>query len=97
MVVMGEEELTPAQRSLRAKLAAHTSWANTSDRAARTAAARKAANERFARQVDPDGTLPPHERAERAENARKAHFTALALRSTRARQRHRTGRGDDAP
>jgi hypothetical protein len=96
MVVMGEEDLTPAQRSLRAKLAAHTSWANTSDRAARTAAARKAANERFARQVDPDGTLPPRERAERAENARKAYFTALALRSTRARRRRRTHREEDS-
>jgi hypothetical protein len=97
MVVMGEEDLTPAQRSLRAKLAAHTSWANTADRAARTAAARKAANERFARQVDPDGTLPPQERAERAENARKAYFTALALRSTRARGRRRTAGGEDSP
>ena len=96
MVVMGEEDLTPVQRSLRAKLAAHTSWANTADRTARTAAARKAADERFARQVDPDGILPPRERAERAENARKAYFTALALRSTRARGRRRTRRGEDS-
>jgi hypothetical protein len=59
MVVMGED-LTPAQRSLRARVAAHTSWASTSDRAARTAAARKAANDRFARQVDPEGALSLH-------------------------------------
>lgn len=95
MVVMGED-LTPGQRSLRARLAAHTSWANTADRAARTAAARKAADERFARQVDPDGTLPPQERAERAENARRAYFTALALRSTRARGRRRARHREDS-
>jgi len=55
-------DLTPAQRSLRARIAAHMSWANTEDRSARTAAARKAALERFERQVDPNGTLPPQER-----------------------------------
>ena len=95
MVFMGDE-LTPAQRTLRARLAAHTSWANTSDRTARTAAARKAANDRFARQVDPDGTLPPEERAKRAEHARKAYFTALALRSARARRRRRTRDHEDS-
>lgn len=96
MVVMGDEDLTPAQRSLRARLAAHTSWTNTVDRAARTAAARKAADERFARQVDPEGILPPRERAERVGNARKAYFAALALRSARARRQRRTRRGDDS-
>lgn len=84
------EHLTPAQRSLRARLAAHVSWANTEDRTARTAAARKAALDRFARQVDPNGVLPPEERAKRAANARKAYFTRLALLSARARQRRRT-------
>jgi hypothetical protein len=34
------EGLTPAERSLRARMAAHASWANTSDRTARTAAGR---------------------------------------------------------
>ncbi|OLF11889.1 hypothetical protein BU204_29995 [Actinophytocola xanthii] len=74
---------------MRARLAAHTSWANCPDRTARTAAARKAAQDRFERQVDPDGTLPAHERAQRAQHARKAHFAALALRSARARQARR--------
>jgi len=84
-------DLTPAQRSLRARIAAHTSWANTTDRSARTAAARKAALDRFERQVDPDGALPARERALRAASARKAHFTRLALRSAQARRRGRTG------
>lgn len=78
--------MTPAERTLRAKVAAHTSWANTPDRAARTAAARKAAHDRFAHQVDPEGVLPPEERARRAENARKAYFSRLAMLSVRARR-----------
>lgn len=82
--------LTPEQRALRARLAAHTSWANTSDRAARTAPARRASLERFGAQVDPDGVLPAGERARRAESARRAYFTSLALRSSRARARTAT-------
>jgi hypothetical protein len=85
------EGMTPAQRTLRAKVAAHTSWANTSDRAARTAAARKAAHDRFAHQVDPEGVLSPEERARRAENARKAYFSRLALLSAQARQARSRG------
>jgi hypothetical protein len=83
---MHDDSLSPAQRSLRARIAAHTSWANTTDRAGRTAAARKAAWDRFDRQVDPDGVLPPEERARRAAHARKAYFTGLALRSVHARR-----------
>ncbi|MFC5120215.1 hypothetical protein ACFPN7_40305 [Amycolatopsis halotolerans] len=79
--------MTPAQRTTRAKIAAHTSWANTSDRSARTAPARRAARDRFEKQVDPEGVLPPRERALRAESARRAYFSALALRSARARRK----------
>ncbi|WP_298795467.1 hypothetical protein [Pseudonocardia sp. 73-21] len=79
--------MSPEQRSLRSRIAAHTSWANTSDRAARTAPARRAALDRFEKQVDPDGTLSPAERAIRAEHARKAHFARLALKSAQARRR----------
>ncbi|MGH9151554.1 MAG: hypothetical protein ACRD03_03900 [Acidimicrobiales bacterium] len=70
-------------------MAAHASWANTSDRLARTAPARKAAVERFERQVDPEGVLDPTERALRAEQAKKAHMTRLALKSAQARRRKR--------
>jgi hypothetical protein len=85
------ERMTPAQRTLRAKIAAHTSWANTVDRAARTAAARKAANDRFAKQVDPDGVLTPEERARRADSARRAYYSRLAMRSAQVRRRGRPG------
>jgi hypothetical protein len=83
------EPLTPAERALRARLAVHTSWANTSDRAARTAPARRAALERFERHVDPDGSLSDAERARRAEQAMRAHMARLALRSAQARRRRK--------
>jgi hypothetical protein len=79
--------LTPAQRSLRARLAAHESWSRTADPAGRTANARRAALDRFERQVDPDGSLNPAERSRRAEHARKAYFTRLALKSAQARRK----------
>ncbi|WP_245612650.1 hypothetical protein [Actinotalea ferrariae] len=44
---------------------------------------------KFERQVDPEGTLAPDERARRAEHARKAHFARLALKSARARRQSR--------
>lgn len=82
------KRLTPVQRTLRAKAAADASWANTSDRAARTEAARRAALARFERQVDPDGELSEEERQRRAASARRSYFRLLALRSARARGRH---------
>ena len=42
---------------------------------------------RFDRQVDPDGTLPPDERARRAAHARKSYMATLALKASRARSR----------
>jgi hypothetical protein len=83
------EPLTPAERSLRARIAVHTSWAQTTDRAARTAPARRAALERFQRHVDPDGSLSEAERARRAEQAMRAHMARLALRSAQARRRQK--------
>jgi len=82
---------TAAERSTLARLAAHESWAATPDRSARTAPARAAMLARFELQVDPDGTLPPIERARRAESARRAHFTRLALKSARARRQRLAG------
>jgi hypothetical protein len=96
--------LTPAERVLRSQIGAHKSWAQTDDRSARTAPARRAANDRFENQVDPDRILAPEERARRAEHARKAHMLSLALKSARARRQRKervvnrdvaaTGRGE---
>ncbi len=78
---------TPAERSLQARLASYVSWSQTDDPAARTAAARKAFADRFERQVDPDGVLPVADRRRRAEAAKRAYYTSLALKSAKARRR----------
>ncbi|WP_454778103.1 hypothetical protein [Georgenia muralis] len=87
---------TSTERRMAAQIAAHESWANTSDRSARTAPARAAMLARFEAQIDPDGILPPAERARRAEHARKAYFARLALKSARARRRSRELAADAA-
>jgi hypothetical protein len=85
--------LTPEQRSLRARIASHTSWANTEDPSARTAPARSAFFDRFEREVDPDRVLDPADRRRRAEHARKAYMQRLALKSARARRSRSQGAG----
>ena len=76
-----------AEHSLASRFGAHLSWANTEDRAARTAPARRALLDKFEKLADPDGVLLPAERAKRAESLRKAHYSAMALKSARARRR----------
>lgn len=83
--------LTPGERSLRARLAAHTLHASVDSRA-HTEPARVAFLARFEHQVDPQGTLSPTERARRAEQARRAYMAGLALKSSKARR----ARGDSA-
>lgn len=83
--------MTPEQRALQARLAAHTRWAHH-DRTAGTAPARAAFNARFEREVDPDHQLPAAERQRRAESARKAYFTRLSLASSRARTARKPAR-----
>jgi hypothetical protein len=80
-------DLTRQQRSRRARIAAHASWAATDDRTARTAAGTEAFLARFERQVDPDGVLPADQRAEMARHARIAYMLQLAERSAEARRR----------
>jgi hypothetical protein len=89
---------TPAQRRLRARQAAHASWARTADRAARTAPGTEGLLRRFERQVDPHDELPPDVRRTMAVHARAAHMLALAARSAKARRRARpsTALGDTA-
>jgi len=75
--------LTPSERSLRARLAAHTQHAQGRTN---TEPARAAFKARFEREVDPNGVLDPAERSRRAEHARKAHYTKMALASAKARR-----------
>ncbi len=86
--------LTPEQRSLRSSLAAHVQWSREPDPSTRTTTARRAFMQRFEREVDPDGTMDPAERARRAEHARKAYFLRLALASSRARAAKKAGGAD---
>lgn len=86
----GHMSPTPdVNRSLTARIAAHTRWARTVDRSAATAAARTAFETRFEREVDPQGTLSPDERAKRVDHARKAYFQRLAVLSARRRRAQR--------
>lgn len=81
------ESLTPEQRTLRARLAAQTSWANTLDPTSRTAKARAAADGRFeqqARKLHPDAT--DEQIARVAGHLKSAHFSRMALASAKARR-----------
>lgn len=72
------------ERQLIASIAAHTSWANTENRTARTAPARAALDAKFLAQADGDPV--------RARHLKKAHFARLALKSAQARRRANAGR-----
>jgi hypothetical protein len=90
------DELTPAQRSMRASLASHTRWAGVSDRTEAMRPVLDGMLAKFAREVDPDGTLDPGERLKRAESAKKAYYKRLQLMSSRARARKRGGKSEAA-
>lgn len=79
--------MTPAERALRARIAANTKWATTADRSAATAKARRAFADRWERHVDPDGVMSPEDRARAAQNAKRAHFQRMALKSAQSRRR----------
>lgn len=72
-------QMTPSERSILGQIAAHTSWAKTIDRPARTANARAAVEAKFLEEADGDPV--------RAAHLRKAYFQRLALRSAQARRR----------
>lgn len=87
--------LNPAQRKLRAQIAANTRWSRE-DPAPTGARGQAGLLARFEKQVDPDGTLSPEERARRAEAARKAHMQRLALASAKARSARKAAAPDEA-
>jgi hypothetical protein len=87
---IAEQERATVEAAIRSqigRLGALSSWAKTENRSARTAPARRKMLERFEREVDPGNQLTPAERAKRAEFAREAHFTRLAMKSAQARRR----------
>lgn len=80
--------MVTSERSQIGRLGAHALHSSYDSREL-TAPARAAFLAKFEFQVDPEGVLPPEERARRAAHARKAHFARLALRSAQARRRRR--------
>lgn len=82
--------LTPEERKVRAKIAAHAMHAKH-DAKETTSKARATFKALFEEQVDPEGILTPEERARRVEHARKAYFLRLAFISARVRRQRREG------
>lgn len=80
------------ERSMLASIAANERWAQTADRSEATKPARDGLTAKFEKMVDPEGMLPPEERARRVASARKAHMTRLALRSAQSRRTAATRR-----
>jgi hypothetical protein len=77
--------LAPAQRSIRAKIAAHTRW-SAEDGKANAQRAQAGLRTKFSREIRelfPD--LPDQEIERRAESAYRAHMQKLALKSSKAR------------
>ena len=77
--------MTFSEASLRGQIGAHTRWARETDRSAATLPARRGLEAKFEREVDPEGILPPAERAKRVENARNAHMAKMRLASSKSR------------
>jgi len=81
--------LTPHQRSLRARIGAHSLHSKYDPleitQAARTAT-RASLDRRLLAEIDPDGELSATERARRLEHGRKAYFGKVALASVKVRQ-----------
>lgn len=78
--------MTPEQRQLWARMAAHVLHSRV-DSTSHTQPARRAFLARFEDQVDPHRSLEPEERRRRAEHAKRAHMQALAMKSAKARSR----------
>lgn len=84
--------LSPSERTIRARLAAHALH-GTRDSRDLTAAARQAFDNKFLAQVDAASpSLPEAERQKWAWHLRQAHFQRLALKSAQARSARKQSR-----
>lgn len=78
--------MTPAQRAMRARIAALARWSRE-DPKAHMAMMRGKFDDRFEEEVDPEGLLSDKERKRRAKSARELYFQRLNYMSSRARQK----------
>jgi hypothetical protein len=95
LTLLGVFTLTPEQRSIRAKIAAHTRWAGNEDRKANAVRAQNGLRAKFVREARakwPD--LAELEIEHRAEHAYLAHMQRLALKSSKARTAREKSGGD---
>lgn len=88
--------MTQDDRRQIAKIAANTRWAREQDRSTATQAARDGLYRKFEDQVDPERKLPEEERGKRVENARKAYYQRIALKSAQARRAKKGGGAGEA-
>jgi hypothetical protein len=77
---------TASDRAAIESIASNTRWSRVEDRTAETEPARLGLLKCFETEVDPHQRLDSVERAKRADNARKAHYTRMALASARSRR-----------
>ena len=85
--------MTPEQRRLRAKIAANARWSKYMAREDQADAARSAMLARLERQVDPNGELPPDDRAALVRAAGRE--LSARLNAAKARKRARRSRPFD--
>ena len=83
-----QTNLTPAQRTLRARVAAYARAARYDGREV-TRAAFGGRMAKLAAQVDPEGTLPEIERQRRAYALMRSQMSALSLKASRARSKQK--------
>lgn len=79
-----------AEKRLQRVAAVNQSWANTTDRAARMAAAWEARRRtRYLKLADPDGVLPPAVREAKADALRKAEYAEMSRKAAKSRRLRR--------
>ena len=90
-----DDSLSPAERSLRARMAARAlhSRVDGHEHTAKARAAGPGSSAYWLDKVDPDGELEDRERRKHAEHAKAEYFTRLAYKSARARRKKREGNG----
>lgn len=81
---------TPNRYAMAGRIGAHVRWGNTVDRTTATEAARRAAEDRFLRQVKEEHPDLDHATAVKlAESRRKAFYSRIAQKSAAARASRR--------
>lgn len=80
---------TAEHRSIVAQIAAAERWGRTPDRTAATAPARAGLRAKFAREVDPDGRMPPAELERRVDSLMRVHMLRMSLAASTARRKAR--------